>query len=116
MSLYRSSRARARDGDLPFREESETRRTFSRTSMSIEFTSDKSTETRKMNKNISDTFLTQFCHVAFRNFYLQLPQIGVMKSQLDLFNNAVIAYFSGNGDKLNEVRIVVQLSLKLNQV
>ena len=39
-----------------------------------------------------------------------------MKSQLDLFNNAVIAYFSGNGDKLNEVRIVVQLSLKLNQV
>ena len=69
-----------------------------------------------MNKNISDTFQTEFCHVAFRNFYLQLPQIGVMKSQLDLFNNAVIAYFSGNGDKLNEVRIVVQLSLKLNQV
>lgn len=30
-------------------------------------------------------------------------KIGVMKSQLDLFNNAVIAYFSGNGDKLNEV-------------
>lgn len=30
-------------------------------------------------------------------------KIGVMRSQLDLFNNAVIAYFSGNGDKLNEV-------------
>ena len=27
----------------------------------------------------------------------------VMRSQLDMFNNAVIAYFSGNGDKLNEV-------------
>jgi len=30
-------------------------------------------------------------------------KIMVMRSQLDMFNNAVIAYFSGNGDKLNEV-------------
>ena len=28
----------------------------------------------------------------------------VMKTQLEMFNSAVIAYFSGNGDKLSEVR------------
>ena len=30
----------------------------------------------------------------------------VMKTQLEMFNSAVIAYFSGNGDKLSEVSFI----------